>query len=945
MRASMLVALISGGQILARPATADWDGVWGQMLWGAEADQILPALPIGGLITLVLLLALTGWALRARRGFGAATLRRARTFAETKGKTRVDEVQRLEAELDSLRVRLAELERSRTPRWRRLLAALSEDPRARAAFVIVVIALPAASFGTVVSLPHLFTNGTTADAQQVNENFSALAAEANAKDARIGSLEFSAALLQAQVDTNATDVQGLQSTFGGVSRSGDDLVFDGVNVQITDGSGSTDGATNGLGNLIVGYNEDGGSATHWGSHNLVLGMNNSYTSYAGLVAGEANKILGPFASVVGGISNDALGTHTTVVGGTDNKAVAYGSAMLGDSPNHLLLDVTNPPADCATCVAAVGDGVAGDGPAINESIVYACDNDYDGIYLPPGDYRVGSDDNGDFYSGVNIEANTCPDGLMIVGAGRDKTTLLPNSPTGQYVISICDDFVPGRYGPSCKSGVLNDRFSVKITRLRIYDDDVPGHSQSIEESHGIGMSQTGGSVIIEDIVIDTVGDEGIDINTAGGRVVVRDSLFIDPAAGAVSIYRCESVLVENIEARMTSGGTRKGIAIDIDPGQYAWTIKNVEIRNSSFLGDWKMAIMIQTSTVGLAGTEVRNVSIRNNTIETDPIAAQCGGGAPYCGSILVRSGQEDFPVHDVVIEDNVLEGAVIVDGPESHRIHIRNNRIYAPDRANNWGVRIKGLGSEVVGNHISGFERGCIGFEPEDTNGGSNTTLQLRIRDNFASCLSGWLGNLDPAIGFSSGTKAPPDDDDKGYLDISNNHIDIAAGSSVRLGIHIPRAYKNVRIAGNDITRDPTIDIPSSWAIYAAGAPLAIENNMIDGTWTGVMVTDTHHGKVSGNEIEIRDASSSRGIELHRATNVLVTGNVIHGAGASGSRATETMDSSDRIICTNNISMGSGGTGPGGVFSCGSSSSSVGVGCEGTSVGDDSICDINIVGS
>jgi hypothetical protein len=126
---------------------------------------------------------------------------------------------------------------------------------------------------------------------------------------------------------------------------------------------------------------------------------------------------------------------------------------------------------------------------------------------------------------------------------------------------------------------------------------------------------------------------------------------------------------------------------------------------------------------------------------------------------------------------------------------------------------------------------------------------------------------------------------------------------------------------------------------------LAIEDNMVDGSWTGMMVIDTSHGKVSGNEIEIRDATSSRGVELHRATNVLVTGNVIHGAGASGSKATRTLDAADRIICTNNISMGSGGTGPGGVFSCGSASSSVGLGCEGTSVGDDSVCDINIVGS
>jgi len=48
------------------------------------------------------------------------------------------------------------------------------------------------------------------------------------------------------------------------------------------GSGATEGMINGLGNLIVGYNEDVGSnATRTGSHNLVVGIEHSYSSYAG----------------------------------------------------------------------------------------------------------------------------------------------------------------------------------------------------------------------------------------------------------------------------------------------------------------------------------------------------------------------------------------------------------------------------------------------------------------------------------------------------------------------------------------------------------------------------------------------------------------------------------------------------------------------------------------
>ena len=51
----------------------------------------------------------------------------------------------------------------------------------------------------------------------------------------------------------------------------------GVNVHVRDGSGGTDGAVNGLGNLIVGYNEDSGD-TRSGSHNLVVGQGRGSSS-------------------------------------------------------------------------------------------------------------------------------------------------------------------------------------------------------------------------------------------------------------------------------------------------------------------------------------------------------------------------------------------------------------------------------------------------------------------------------------------------------------------------------------------------------------------------------------------------------------------------------------------------------------------------------------------
>ena len=69
----------------------------------------------------------------------------------------------------------------------------------------------------------------------------------------------------------------------------------------TEGEGP-DAPLTGLGNLIIGYNAIGNNNgdTRTGSHNLVLGDHNNYSSYGGLVAGEDNIISSRYASVSSG---------------------------------------------------------------------------------------------------------------------------------------------------------------------------------------------------------------------------------------------------------------------------------------------------------------------------------------------------------------------------------------------------------------------------------------------------------------------------------------------------------------------------------------------------------------------------------------------------------------------------------------------------------------------
>jgi hypothetical protein len=115
----------------------------------------------------------------------------------------------------------------------------------------------------------------------------------------------------------------------------------GANLQIVNGLGTTDGRsdaaaqgkTNGLGNLILGYAEGRQDTDRRGSHNVVIGVGHSYTSFGGLVVGEQNTISSRFASVTGGTENVASGPHSSVTGGKNNQAYGTLSSVIGGEGN------------------------------------------------------------------------------------------------------------------------------------------------------------------------------------------------------------------------------------------------------------------------------------------------------------------------------------------------------------------------------------------------------------------------------------------------------------------------------------------------------------------------------------------------------------------------------------------------------------------------------------
>lgn len=122
----------------------------------------------------------------------------------------------------------------------------------------------------------------------------------------------------------------------------------GINLQIVNGLGATNGnpsqfatldpkqtKTNGVGNLIVGYNEAftnpfGPAPARTGSHNIVGGVDNAYTSYGGVVLGEGTSTSAPFSSVFGGMNNSATGTYSIVIGGGGFGGTVAGNIASGD---------------------------------------------------------------------------------------------------------------------------------------------------------------------------------------------------------------------------------------------------------------------------------------------------------------------------------------------------------------------------------------------------------------------------------------------------------------------------------------------------------------------------------------------------------------------------------------------------------------------------------------
>lgn len=180
------------------------------------------------------------------------------------------------------------------------------------------------------------------------------------------------------------------------------LVVSGANLQIVNGNGDltkgegTGSAANGVGNLILGYNEQRQdkagkyiTTQRTGSHNLIVGVGHEYTSHGTILAGRANTTSAPYSSVVGGVHNTASGNYASVSGGASNEASGVAASVSGGGT----LSQTSPPQKGSDGNFAIGTYASVSGG--NGNYAYGEANSVSGGHRNRAGAAVETDSNGD----------------------------------------------------------------------------------------------------------------------------------------------------------------------------------------------------------------------------------------------------------------------------------------------------------------------------------------------------------------------------------------------------------------------------------------------------------------------------------------------------------------------------------------------------------------------
>ncbi len=369
------------------------------------------------------------------------------------------------------------------------------------------------------------------------------------------------------------------------------------------------------------------------------------------------------------------------------ETLGVGDPVFPDGP---YVDVTNMPSECSGCPEAAGDGVTDDAEAISFAIRYACQNDISNVYIPPGNYAIGSRHRQWSYSGIGYETYQCPGTVEIFGAGPE-TVLMPKSPVGNFLFHVCYDWAsdipignPNHSGFNCYA---EDNVYVPTSRLVLHDmtwlDPNPIYSSYLqrEESHGLKVFPTLGSLEVYNITVVDLGDEAMDLNMHedSHAHLHHNEFYGVPSIGGGSAYAAYSggdIIFENSISDALEGSwgsSRFGSCFDINPN----SVPGRRFRNVVIRDNWCRARSFgaKFALTGEDDQPIEWLQLENNHIEVSPDVRDLGDAASI--RLVPNSiGENDAYILGGVIQDNELYGPLRFHGDGIFDVSVLGNSIY-----------------------------------------------------------------------------------------------------------------------------------------------------------------------------------------------------------------------------------------------------------------------------
>jgi hypothetical protein len=293
----------------------------------------------------------------------------------------------------------------------------------------------------------------------------------------------------------------------------------GANLRIVNGLGRTDctdeqgnpmpDCPNGLGNLIVGYNEprtEGFENMRTGSHNIVVGKEHNFSRFGGLVVGLHNEISGDFSAISGGGGNIASGTISSISGGGGaSVASGLGASISGGSTNTasgafssvsggLLNNATN-------AQSWVGGGTANTASGLRSSVSGGLDNTAEGDHssISGGE---GNEASGEVSSISGGEHNLASGIGSSVSGGRDNgpPANTPQSAVGEtWSKRLRTAGRRGRSAVRLRAACAHRRLRSSRGAARVFTAGAASVRSQRLTAHGMSASITGLGPLIPEI--------------------------------------------------------------------------------------------------------------------------------------------------------------------------------------------------------------------------------------------------------------------------------------------------------------------------------------------------------------------------------------------------------------------------------------------------------------